>query len=323
MQFSMDTKSTSPIYQRLADAIRGSIVRGDLKSGEKLPTVRELSAEMGIAGGTIRHAYDLLVREGVLDMAQGKGTFVREQQSGFISREKQAMDAIGTLLDELSALNFSTREMRMFFDLKLSERAPSVILSPILVVDCNAEVLSEIVGQLGTLPGIELTEYLLEDVRRMPVDLLEGYQLMITTQTHYHELCSLFPSYAQKIVRAVLTPSQQTLISIARIEAGGGAGIFCQSARFAEIVRGAIRVCPHLRNLIVPTLLAGEQPLKPFLEDKHTVLVSPDYLSYADSDNQAALRDFAENGGQVIPYHYRIDQGSYLTIEDRVKQITH
>lgn len=324
MPFTIDMRGDAPIYQRLADAIRRSIESGELSPGEKLPTVRELGKSQGIAGGTIRHAYGQLAREGWLQMSQGKGTFVTGPQAEApVSRERQAMEAIGGLLDELSALNFSRREMQMFFSLKLSERAPTVILTPVALIDCNQEVLSEMVGQLSGLSGIELTEYLLDDARRAPGDLFQRYSLIITTQTHYHEVCSLLPEQAGKVVRAVLTPSQQTVIAIARIEAGAGVGIFCRSLRFAGIIRDAVRMCPHLRSLVVEQLLSGsEEPLAGFLHDKQVLLVSPDYLTYVGAEDQATLRGFAERGGSVIPYHYQIDQGSYLYIEEHVQEIT-
>lgn len=323
MPLNIKLTDHAPIYQQIQSAIRAAIEAGQLQPGEKLPTVRELSAKLGIASGTIRHAYDRLAHEGLLQMAQGKGTFVLDTQPDApMSREKQAMDAIGALLDQLSALNFSTREMQMYFTLKLGERTPVVILTPIAVVDCNDEVLSEIMGQLSGISGIELTEHLLEDARRAPMEMLRRYPLIITTQTHYHEVCSLLGDQACKVLRAVLAPSQQTMIALARIEAGSGVGIYCRSIRFAEIIRKALRLCPHLHAIVAPHLFAGgEQPLEEFLPDKQTLLVSPDYLTYASAQDQGTLRAFAERGGQIIPYHYRIDQGSYLNIEERIQEV--
>lgn len=322
MRFELDKASTVPIYQRLADAIRSAIEQDELVPGEKLPTVRELSANQGIAGGTIRHAYDMLAREGVLDMVQGKGTFVRENVAIPLSRQKQAMDSIGMLLDELDELHFSTREMQMFFNLKLSERAPKEILIPVAIVDCSAEALAESVSQLCRLPGIELSEYLLEDVRRMPPELLMRYPLIVTTRTHYHELCTLLPDAGPRIVRMVLSPSHQTIIQLARIEAISSAGIYCRSRRFAEIIRHALRLFPHLRSLSVPYLIAdADESLSTFLQDKQVLLVSPDYLSYMPGDDQQAMRRFVEAGGLLVPYHYQIDQGSLLTIEEKITQI--
>ena len=45
-----------PIYKRIAEAIERDIESGRLPAGYKLPTVRELSGEMGVACGTIKHA---------------------------------------------------------------------------------------------------------------------------------------------------------------------------------------------------------------------------------------------------------------------------
>ncbi len=310
---------TGPIYLRLAEAIKQQIALGELTPGDKLPTVRELSAQLAIAGGTIRHAYDQLARDGFIDMSQGKGTFVREAQSFPRSREAQAMDAIGRLLDELTDLRFSPREMQMYIQLKLRERDPEQLLTAVAVVECNDEVLSEMAGQLSMLPGIELQEYLLSDAQRAPAELLSRFSLIITTQTHYHELCALLPDGGARVARAVLAPRQQSTIAVARIEAHSAIGVYCRSQRYDELVKAAVRQCPHLRSAQVVRYEGGG--LGAFLDGLDALLVAPDYLSSASAEDQLALSAFVERGGLVIPYHYQIDQGSYLHIEERLKGI--
>ncbi|MCB1478947.1 MAG: GntR family transcriptional regulator [Rhodobiaceae bacterium] len=66
-----------PIYQRLADTLRQSVITGALKPGDRAPSENFLSDEYGLAPGTVRKALDVLVGEGVFERFQGKGTFVR------------------------------------------------------------------------------------------------------------------------------------------------------------------------------------------------------------------------------------------------------
>ncbi len=308
-----------PIYLRLAEAIKQQIASGNLTPGDKLPTVRELSQQLSVAGGTIRHAYDQLAREGVLDLSQGKGTFVRDTGSATRSREAQAMDAIGRLLDELTTLRITPREMQMYFQLKLSERDPEQLQTPVAVVECNEESLSEMAGQLSMLSGIELHEYLLADAQKAPAALFSRFSLIITTQTHYHELCSLLPDGAARVARAVLAPKPQSTIAVARLEPSSAIGIYCRSQRFYELVKAAVHLCPHLRANRVSRYSGSE--FEAFLEPLDALLVAPDYLSTASAADQSALNAFVERGGQVIPYHYQIDQGSAMHIEERLRGI--
>ena len=67
-----------PIYQQLVDTIRAAVKKGILIPNQQLPTVSELYQKLGIARGTIKRAYDELERSGIVDKAQGRGTFATQ-----------------------------------------------------------------------------------------------------------------------------------------------------------------------------------------------------------------------------------------------------
>jgi len=75
-----------PRYQRLRELLAERITQGEWAPGLAIPAETELAAEYGVALGTLRSAVGLLVDEGMLARAHGKGTFVRgelAQQSMF------------------------------------------------------------------------------------------------------------------------------------------------------------------------------------------------------------------------------------------------
>ena len=74
--FQINPELNVPIYRQLTDSIRSAVKRGTLASGQQLPTVQDLSADLSIAVGTIKRAYDELEREGIVEKVQGRGTFV-------------------------------------------------------------------------------------------------------------------------------------------------------------------------------------------------------------------------------------------------------
>jgi GntR family transcriptional regulator len=67
-----------PLYYQLAERLQEQISAGLLKPGAQLPSERELSEQFGISRMTVRQAIAYLVREGVLLVRQGVGTFVSE-----------------------------------------------------------------------------------------------------------------------------------------------------------------------------------------------------------------------------------------------------
>jgi len=74
--FIIEQRSSTPIYQQLVQEIKEHVLKGLLQPGDKLPSVRELSAQLTINPNTIQKAYQELERQKVTETLRGKGTFV-------------------------------------------------------------------------------------------------------------------------------------------------------------------------------------------------------------------------------------------------------
>ena len=72
----LDYRDARPIYVQIMDRFRDQISAGVLKSGEKLPSVRELAVQLSINPNTIQRSYRQLEAEGWIATVPGKGCFV-------------------------------------------------------------------------------------------------------------------------------------------------------------------------------------------------------------------------------------------------------
>lgn len=68
--------SETPIYVQLKNEIIKAIARGELEEGEALPSIRDLSVDIGVNLHTINKAYNLLKDEGYLSIDRRKGAMV-------------------------------------------------------------------------------------------------------------------------------------------------------------------------------------------------------------------------------------------------------
>ncbi len=68
----------TPLYVQLADALRARMLGGDYRPGDRLPSVRRLSDELGVNPATIVAAYRILTREGYMASRAGSGAFVAD-----------------------------------------------------------------------------------------------------------------------------------------------------------------------------------------------------------------------------------------------------
>ena len=77
----LDYRDVRPIYTQIADGFRAQIKAGVLRGEDRLPSVRELAAELSINPNTIQRAYRELENQGYLVTLPGKGTFAAENLS--------------------------------------------------------------------------------------------------------------------------------------------------------------------------------------------------------------------------------------------------
>ncbi len=89
MKIIIKNGSAVPIYEQIKNAIRDEILKGNLSSGEKLPSVRNLARELSISILTVKKAYDELESEGFIESRQGLGTFVGKEDPNLRLEEKQ------------------------------------------------------------------------------------------------------------------------------------------------------------------------------------------------------------------------------------------
>jgi GntR family transcriptional regulator len=79
--FQLDARSGVPVYLQLFNQIRLYTAAGRLRRGDRLPTVRELAAQLEVNFNTVARAYRLLDRAGVVSAQQGRGTFVLDARA--------------------------------------------------------------------------------------------------------------------------------------------------------------------------------------------------------------------------------------------------
>lgn len=84
----IDSKSSTPIYEQITIGIKELILKNVIKSGDKLPSVRELSTILTINPNTVSKAYMELEKQNIVESIKGKGTFITSNYRKPVSEEK-------------------------------------------------------------------------------------------------------------------------------------------------------------------------------------------------------------------------------------------
>lgn len=88
-QFRLDLHSGVPAYRQIIDQVAGGIATGALKSGDQLPTVRQLAVDLSVNPNTVIRSYRELEIRGVLETQQGTGTFISQKKVEHDGAERQ------------------------------------------------------------------------------------------------------------------------------------------------------------------------------------------------------------------------------------------
>lgn len=87
MQIIITNTSEKPIYEQIYDAIKESILTGELVGNEMLPSIRTLAKDLRISNITTKRAYEELVRDGYVEAQSSKGYFVKTISKNYIKEE--------------------------------------------------------------------------------------------------------------------------------------------------------------------------------------------------------------------------------------------
>jgi GntR family transcriptional regulator len=96
MFLRIEKGSAVPISRQIVEQIGMLCASGQLVSGDRLPSVRELARELAVNQNTILRVYERLTSAGLLEMRHGQGTFVTAG-----AKDDQIAAHRGRLIDEL------------------------------------------------------------------------------------------------------------------------------------------------------------------------------------------------------------------------------
>lgn len=76
MLIALDPASSDPPYEQLRTQITAMVLKGELRPGDRLPSIRQLAGDLSLAGGTVARAYRELEADGVVRARGARGTTV-------------------------------------------------------------------------------------------------------------------------------------------------------------------------------------------------------------------------------------------------------
>ena len=113
----MEFNNNIPIYLQVIERIKQDIVSGKLKPGEKMPSSREYSNELGINFNTVARVYKELEMEEIVFTKRGLGTFITESDKQIEElRYTMAKNRITLFIEGMKQLGYTKKDMIKFIE---------------------------------------------------------------------------------------------------------------------------------------------------------------------------------------------------------------
>lgn len=107
--FNIDLQSRTPIYEQLYKKIVELILKDQLRSHDKLPSVRELAKNLGVNPNTVSKAFQMLERDKVIYSLAGRGSFVADVKAD--SMKERALEDFDVAVTEAVNVGIKPKDL--------------------------------------------------------------------------------------------------------------------------------------------------------------------------------------------------------------------
>lgn len=125
MQITIDGVAPEPPFSQIGSQITAAIGTGELTVGNRLPTIRRLATDLGVAPGTVARAYRELEVRGLLETRGRHGTFVADPEEQRAHHRRQLADLADAYASTTARLGIRPADASDLIDQALRRRGQS------------------------------------------------------------------------------------------------------------------------------------------------------------------------------------------------------
>jgi DNA-binding transcriptional regulator YhcF (GntR family) len=253
MKLSVDRDLPVPLGVQLRGLIEYGIACGELLPGARLPSVRELADELGVAPVTVGQVYRELKDGGLIEARAGLGTFVSDNgapATGLDPRLATLQRRLDGVIEDALALGLGPGELATMIAARFSRRseargATRRVVMVGLFDDATRGYARAIAERLDGLASVLPATVDALD-RAGGRALCEGADLVVTFANQRRAVAARLP--AAHVTTISFIPSEETRRALAGIDPLAQLGVISLVPEFLSIMkRGVHRFAPHVR----------------------------------------------------------------------------
>ncbi|MEO0601484.1 MAG: GntR family transcriptional regulator [Myxococcota bacterium] len=234
--FFVNRQSAVPLHVQIKEQIRYAVTSGDLEPGVALPSIRELTAQLGVHRNTVHRVYMELQALGVLVSRPGVGVFVNDALSRSVSPSDLA--AVDELVERFFVEGRQAGINPVTLSRLVSQRAPAhdARHPTVAFVECTAHQSVECARDLGESFGVRVVHLLLDDLRRQPCRVPGDLRHVVTSLFHYDEVSEWAEDQGRKVHAVTYGLHPATQRQLRQIGPDVRLGFVCHDANTEEVI---------------------------------------------------------------------------------------
>ncbi len=307
MRFMINRQSAVPLHIQIKEQIRYAIVSNTYRPGQMLPSIRELTAELGIHRNTVHRVYLELQANGLLVSLPGKGVFVNERLAQGPSHREwgEVHHLIECFFEKNSALGvnaLSAAHLVMQRAGDYDARHPSIAF-----IECTSHQSHALGKEIARHFGVKVEHCVLEDLRQNPKILGKHLYHLITSMFHADEVQSLVNTTAKSNKRKVHTVAfdlhPSTWDMLQNLPVDTQLAFICHDANTEEVIGKQVEECAPPGILMgCANLDSPEYALEMIAKAKVLLITEPAAafcIKHATPQHQLLELHFALNAASV------------------------
>lgn len=314
----IERKNGIPIYAQVKNYILKDIKKGILKTGDKLPTERELSQELNISRNTISTAYNLLEQEGVLISYQGRGTFVAEEDKTWQQdrAKTKVVQLVDIALEKAIEEGLSTKEFVLLVQERVKEKEEFIKNISAVFIECNIEQARFFSEELSKITDFQVNPATVSDLKdrnEYVQKVIDQSNVIITTFNHVNEVKNLIEDANKEVIGVASNPHLETIVRVAKYPKGTKFGQISLSKEFHFKVQYALKSAGLDHIIIYDTTSSKKEDILDVADKSDVIIVSPGRVT--------EVKKIVGEEKEIIRFDYVLDQGSIKAILSKIMGI--
>ncbi|CAN5520021.1 hypothetical protein BH24CHL1_BH24CHL1_16890 [soil metagenome] len=300
-----------PVWEVVKEYIEDQIVLGVYPVGSLLPSVRGLSAQMGLNRNTISKAYQALGRDGTVVSKRGVGVLVTLRPSVNRKPSERLASLLVTLVEEAKRSGVSDEALVQRVEAEIA-RVSQAQHVKIALIECSPQDTEKMCQHLSRHLEVQVDPVDLNDFLMHTESYAEAYDVLSTTFFHLQEVTAAVTDYDVEVVGLHHVPSHESILELARLPSSMIIGLICTNDRTVEKVSTVIRM--YTRCAIVPCTVDNEVALQQVLGQANILVdtvQAHDVVAYRADNFPFITLDFQTEPQSIEYLKTRISEESF------------